>query len=98
MKNQLKNTDFLKFISKMNIDKLNIPTTSQEEWRFTNLNFLKKKKFNSNIKHFSKSLDENLKSNQKNQIYFINNIIQNNFQKLNAINGLDILNIVSRVI
>ena len=95
MENPILNTELSKFISKMNINRLEIPTTKQEEWRFTNLSFLKNKTFNSNNKSILKPLNNNLKSDNKNQIYIVNNCIQNDLQEFNVIEGLDILNMNS---
>jgi len=91
MENPILNTGLSEFISKMNINKLEIPNTKQEEWRFTNLNFLKNKTFNLNDKPLSRTLNNKLKSNKKNQIYIVNNFIQDNLQEFNSIEGLDIL-------
>ena len=90
-------TELSNFISKMNIDKLEIPTSKQEEWRFTNLNFL----HNIHFEHSQKGKitleksDDKLKSNNKHQICLINNENNNNF--MNTIDGLDILDMNSAI-
>ena len=39
----INNTKLSKFISNLKINQLEIPSSKEEDWRFTNLNFLKKK-------------------------------------------------------
>ena len=95
MTSPILNTNLSDFISRMNITNLEIPSTKQEEWRFTDLNFLKNKQYNSTNSLKTDSLNNKSKSNQKNQIHIINNITKNRLKDINSINGLDILNMNS---
>ena len=97
MLDKTQTTELSNFISDMNIDKLEIPTSKQEEWRFTNLNFLQDIHFEHSQKKNTtlEKLDDKLKSNNKHQIYLNNNVINNNF--MNTIDGLDILNMNSAI-
>ena len=91
MSKNLNNTELSKFISNLKINQLEIPSSKEEDWRFTNLNFLKKKHDKTtNHSKTNLKIDNTFKSKNKNQLYIENNILDKTFSDIN-IEGVDII-------